>query len=50
LAVTASARTIASPANAKRIEVGGYSEVFSTFEGWTLVELDVLHHFRRRTA
>jgi hypothetical protein len=46
----AAVRSYASPTNAKRVEIGGYSDVFAAFEGWTLAERATLHEFRGRTA
>ena len=48
--VMATGRSAANPTASKRIEVGSYSEVLATFDGWTLSEQMVLNNYRRRTA
>lgn len=46
--VAASARLVVNPEQAKRVQVGDYSEQAATLEGFTLPELAVLHRYRRR--
>lgn len=48
--IGAAARTMGNPDDTLRTQVGNYSEMRAQFTGWTLPELNVLHHFRKRTA
>lgn len=47
---TATARLASNPTQVKRYQVGEYSEVPATFEGWTLSEQLALNSFRRMSA
>ncbi|WP_201466028.1 hypothetical protein [Janibacter melonis] len=46
--VTGAARLLSNPTNARRIEAGSYNSAPGMFEGWSLVELAVLHRYRVR--
>lgn len=48
--VTAAARSLASPSQVVRKEVGGLALLFSPFTGFTLAERLVLNRYRQRTA
>ena len=47
--LTAAARLATNPAQLEQERAGDYYAV-GGFKGWTLVELAVLHRYRRRTA
>ena len=46
--VSATARLVANPTQARQYGVGDYSEHPGLLNGWTLPELAVLHRYRRR--
>lgn len=48
--MTATARLVPNPEQAKRIQVADYSETPAILDGFTLPELAILHLYRRRTA
>ena len=47
---TATARLVVNPDQARRVAVDDFSQTFATLEGFTLVELGVLHLYRRRAG
>ncbi len=48
--MTAAARLVPNPEQAKRTQVADYSETPAILDGFTLPELAILHLYRRRTA
>lgn len=48
--MTATARLVPNPEQAKRTQVADYSETPAILDGFTLPELAILHLYRRRTA
>jgi hypothetical protein len=48
--VSAAARLVVNPEQAKRVQIADYSEAPAVLNGFTLPELAVLHLYRRRTA
>ncbi|MGI5951828.1 MAG: hypothetical protein ACOX61_08290 [Brooklawnia sp.] len=48
--ITATARLMVNPEQARHYQVADYSETPAVLNGFTLPELAVLHQYRRRTA
>lgn len=46
--VSATARLVSNPTQARQYAAGDYSETPGLLNGWTLPELAVLHRYRRR--
>ncbi|WP_036569857.1 hypothetical protein [Nocardioides sp. URHA0032] len=48
--LSAAARSLSNPTQARRIEAGSYSELPGSLASWSLLETLTLNRFRRRTA
>lgn len=48
--VSATARLVVNPEQAKRVQVDDFSQTFTTLDGFTLPELAVLNLYRKRAV
>jgi hypothetical protein len=48
--LSGAARLASNPSGAHRVEAGSYNQMPGQFAGWNLLELSVLHAYRRRAA